>query len=384
MSEFGLDEAHVMFQEKAKDFAQKMLTSGAKERAKQNRYPKEIIRQMGKEGFTGSWIPEEYGGQPGDAVMLGIAAEEFAKVDYFAGLYTVVFFGISVILEHCPSETQKEWLPGVASGEILPCFVITEPQCGSDATAITTRAKREGDYYILNGEKTSATCGMQADLCGIFATVDPSKKAKGVTCFVVPMNLPGVSRTPFIDSGFLPGERASIFLDDVRIPVSYRAGEEGKGFQIALEDFDIFRVMLGLIALGMAETSLDEAFDYAKERHAWGKPILKYEGVSFRLIESLTKVEATRLLCYKAMWMHDQGLPFAKESAMSKYLGPVVAMEAIHNALLTFGHVGYSVEYPLEQRLRDCLGFEFGDGTADIMKLNILRSVAGSQYLPYD
>ena len=383
MPEFGFNEAQLMFQEKARDFARRVLAPGAKERCKQNRYPREIVKRMGEEGFQGLWIPEEYGGQPGDAVMLGITGEEFGKIDHAATLIPLEAFGAAIIVGHSHPDTQKEWLSRVAAGDVIPCFSITEPECGSDATALRTRATKDGDYYILNGEKSSVTIGMQADLAGLFATVDPSKKAKGVTSFVVPLDLPGISRTPFVDSGYISLERSSIFLDDVRISVKYRAGEEGQCFGLALKDFDVFRVMLALSVLGMAETSLDEAFEYAKERRAWGRPILKFEGVSFRLVESLTKVEATRLLCYKALWLHDQGLPFAKESAMVKYLGPVVAMDAIHNALLTFGHVGYSAEYPLEQRLRDAMGYEFADGTADIMKLNILRDIAGTQYLPY-
>lgn len=383
MPEFGFNETQLMFKEKARDFAQRVLAPGAKERCKQNRYPPEIVKQMGKEGFQGLWILEEYGGQPGDAVMLGITAEEFGKVDHAAALIPLEAFGAAVIVGHSHPDTQKEWLPKVAAGDVIPAFSITEPECGSDATALRTRATREGDHYILNGEKTSVTIGMQAHVAGVFATVDPSKKGRGVTCFVVPLDLPGVSRTPFVDTGYISLERSSIFLDNVRIPVKYRSGEEGQGFRLALQDFDIFRVMLALSVLGMAETSLDEAFNYAKERRAWDRPILKFEGVSFRLVENLTKVEATRLLCYRALWQHDQGLPFSKESSMVKYMGPVVAIDAIHAALLTFGHVGYSVEYPLEQRLRDAIGYEFADGTADIMKLNVLRHVAGPQYLPY-
>lgn len=384
MPEFGFNEIHLMFQEKARDFAQKVLAPGAKERQKQNRISKEILKRMGEEGFQGLWIPEEYGGQPGDAMMLGITAEEFGKVDFAAAMTaTTTTFGAAVIIGQSHPDTQKEWLPRLAAGDIIPAFSLTEPESGSDAITLKTSATRDGDYYILNGEKTSITWGMQADIAEVFATVDPSKKARGITCFVVPLDLPGVSRSPFLDSGHLSMERASVFFDNVRIPVKNRAGEEGQGFRVALDDMDIFRVAIALCDLGMAEASLDEAFTYAKERRAWGRPILKYEGVSFRLIESLTKVEATRLLCYKALWLHDQGLPFAKESSMVKYLGPVIAMEAIHNAFLTLGHVGYSAEYPVEQRLRDALGSEFADGSADIMKLNVLRHVAGREYLPY-
>jgi cyclohexanecarboxyl-CoA dehydrogenase len=383
MAEFGFNEVQLMFQDKARDFATRVLAPGAKERVKQNRYPKEIVKRMGEEGFQGLWIPEQYGGQPGDAVMMGITAEEFGKVDHAATLFPLLAFGIAVMLGQCHPDAQKEWLPRVVRGEVVPCFSLSEPECGSDATALKTRAKRDGDFYVLSGEKTSITLGTEANLAGLFATVDPSKKARGITCFVVPLDLPGVSKIPFADTGWISLERSSVFLDDVRVPAKYRAGEEGGGFLFALEDFNVFRVMLALSALGMAETSLDEAFTYAKERRAWGRPILKFEGVSFRLVENLTKVEAARLLCYKALWLHDQGMPFAKESAMCKYLGPVVALDAIHSAYLTFGHVGYSAEYPIEQRLRDCLGYEFADGSADIMKLNVLRHVAGTQFLPY-
>lgn len=160
MPEFGFSEAQLIFKQKAQDFADKVLAPGAKERCKQNQYPREIVQQIGKEGFQGLWIPEDYGGQPGDAMMLGITAEEFGKVDHAAALFPLEAFGAAVILARCHPEVQREWLPRIACGEVIPCFGITEPECGSDATALRTRATRDGDDYILNGEKTSLSFGM--------------------------------------------------------------------------------------------------------------------------------------------------------------------------------------------------------------------------------
>jgi cyclohexanecarboxyl-CoA dehydrogenase len=183
--------------------------------------------------------------------------------------------------------------------------------------------------------------------------------------------------------GCKPIGRASIFLDNVAVPESHRLGEEGRGFHLVMSQFDTIRVLLGLICMGAAQTSLDEAITYAKQRMAFGKPIAKFEGVSFKIAEAATMIEAGRLLSYRALAMKDAGQFHAKESAMVKWLCPVIAVDVIHNCLLIHGQIGYSEEYPLEQRLRDVMGFELADGTADIMKLIIVREIMGREYLPY-
>ncbi|MDP2952627.1 MAG: acyl-CoA dehydrogenase family protein, partial [Chloroflexota bacterium] len=268
-------------------------------------------------------------------------------------------------------------------GDRIICLALTEPGCGSDAAALTTRAVREGDHYVLSGEKTSITQGMQADAALLFAKTDPAARARGVSCFLVPLDLPGVVRSRLPSMGFRPLMAASIILDGVRVPARYRMGEEGRGFHMVMGQFDFIRPCLGLASLGAAQASLEEAIAYAKQRTAFGQPIGKFEGVSFKIAEHLTRVEAARWLCYRTLWLRDQGIPHTKESAMCKWLCPEVAVQAIHDALLLHGHLGYSEEYPIEQRLRDVIGLEIGDGTAQIMKLIITREVLGREFLPY-
>ena len=263
------------------------------------------------------------------------------------------------------------------------CLALTEPDCGSDAAAIRMKAVREGDYYILNGEKTSITGGMTSDVSYLFAKTDPKAGARGVTSFLVPLDLPGVTKSAMSDMGFKSQPRCSIFMDDVRVPLDHRLSDEGKGFYMLMGTFDVLRVFLSLSALGGAETSLNEAIAYAKLRTAFGRPIARFEGVSFKIAEHATWIEVARLLCYRALWLADQGLPHTKEAAMCKWLGPVVARNAIHDALLIHGHVAYSEELPIEQRLRDVIGYEMADGTADIMKTIVARELIGKESRPY-
>lgn len=287
--EFGFTETQELFRKTLKEFCHRELAAGAKERAKGDHFPKEVLKKMAKIGILGLTIPEEYGGRPSDWVSVGIAVE-----------------------------------------------AVTEPEAGSDAAALQTRAIREGDFYVLKGEKTSITLGMQSDI-----------------------------------------------LENVRIPALYRLGEEGQGFYIVMNQFDAIRVCLGLMCVGIAQTSLEEAINYAKNRYAFGKPIAKFEGISFKIAEDYTLLEAARLLCYRALWMKDKGVVHIKESAMCKWFCPQVAVRVIHNAILIHGHYGYSEEMPLEQRLRDVIGWEFADGTAEIMKIIISRELMGREYLPY-
>jgi cyclohexanecarboxyl-CoA dehydrogenase len=242
---------------------------------------------------------------------------------------------------------------------------------------------RDGDHYILNGEKTAISSGMQAHAAAVWVKTDPTAGTRGVTAFFVPTDLPGIERLPFADMGFRVAERASMTLDNVRIPAKYVIGEEGKGFYVGMGMFDWIRVILSLQPLALGEQSVYDAIDYAKQRTAFGKPIAKYDAVSFRLVDSLAKIEAAKLLCYKALWLKDQGMKATKEAAMAKSICPAIGIEACNNAMLTLGHVGYSSDYPVEQRLRDALGYQFADGTADIQRTILVREFIGKEYLNY-
>jgi len=374
-----------MLQQQLQLFVQGDVIPSLKEIGEADRIPRDLYERIAAQGYLGINLPEEYGGQPADWISLGMVCEEIGKADIFLGLSVASSTAVARALVVEGSETLKErWVSKIIQGQALVCHALTEPDCGSDAVAIRTRADRQGDYYILNGEKTSISVGMQADLAMVYAKTDVTAGARGVSCFVLPLDLPGISKSLYEDMGLKMAGRASLIFDDVKVPKEYRLGPEGEGFPITMKNFDILRVCVALTGLGAARASMEDAISFAQQRMAFGRPIAKFEGVSFKIAENTTFVEAARLLCYHALWLRDQGQPHTKESAMCKWWGPKVAVEAaIHDALLIHGHIGYSREYPLEQRLRDAIGIEMGDGTAEIMKIIICRELMGKEFLPY-
>ncbi|MDP6416369.1 MAG: acyl-CoA dehydrogenase family protein, partial [Gammaproteobacteria bacterium] len=249
--------------------------------------------------------------------------------------------------------------------------------------AIRSRAVRNGDSYVLSGEKAPVSMGCSADVAMFFAKTDPAAGARGVSCFWMPLDLPGITSSPISHTGWKPMSAASVNLVDVVLAKSLLVGEEGKGFSITMGMADCARPLVGLLALGLAQSSLDEAATYVQQRSAFGRPLSKFEGISFSIAERATSIEAARLLCYNTLAMEDEGLRHTKESAMCKLLCPEVAISTIHASIRMHGHVGYSEYYPLEQRLRDAVGFEFTDGTPEIMKLVIARELMGRMAVPY-
>ncbi|MDP7239776.1 MAG: acyl-CoA dehydrogenase family protein [Dehalococcoidia bacterium] len=384
MGEFTFTEAQNMFQRQVRDFARKELLPGAKERAKQDTMDTNLVKRMGDMGLLGLTLPQEYGGTPGDWVMVGITVEEIARADFSLSLVPHQVIGCGLGIVQGSDEAKEKWLPPLISGEKLVALCLTEPGCGSDAAAIQTTATRTGDGYLLRGEKTSITLGMQSEVAVVFAKSDPKGGARGVSAFLVPTDSKGLSRSGMADTGCKPMGRSSYFFDDVMVPENYRLGDEGKGFYTVMGQFDFIRNCLGLETLGAAEASLDEAIEYAKTRQAFGRPIGKFEGVSFKLAEAATMIEAARLICFRALWLMDQGRPHTKETAMCKWLAPKVAWKVIHDCLLIHGQVAYSLDLPIEQRLMDIMGWEIGDGTEEVMKVIIGRELLGREYLPYD
>jgi cyclohexanecarboxyl-CoA dehydrogenase len=261
---------------------------------------------------------------------------------------------------------------------------LTEPRGGSDAGNLALAARRDGDRYILNGEKSSISMADQADASIVFArTGKPEDGPRGVSAFLVPMNSKGVSTSRFNDIGSKAVGRGSIFFDDVEVPVTHRLSGEGMGFAQVMQGFDYSRALIGLQCAAAAQASLDETWRYVKERHAFGAPIAQYQGVTFPLAEGETMIAALRQLCYHALDLRDAGAPHTAEAAMCKWLGPKTAVDVIHQCLLTHGHYGWSFDLPHQQRLRDVMGLEIGDGTAQIMKLIIAREKAGKVAVQY-
>jgi cyclohexanecarboxyl-CoA dehydrogenase len=271
----------------------------------------------------------------------------------------------------------------MARGEVVMALALTEPEAGTDARAIQTRARRDGDSYVLDGQKSGISLAMSAQALVTFARLEQDGADAGISAFLVPVDSPGVSRTPFEDMGSRAVGRGAFFFDSVSLPASYLIGKPGGGLRGVLNAFDFSRFIIGLMCLGAAEQSLEETMRYVMERKAFGRPIGQFEGVSFPIAEHATYLEAARWFCYRGLWLRDQGLPHTKEAGMAKWWAPKVSVDCIHECILLHGQYGYTKELPLEQRLRDVIGLEIGDGTAQVSKIVIARELLGRDSLPY-
>lgn len=345
-------------------------------------FPREEVKALAEVGLLGLRAPADYGGMEASYVQCGIAAEEVGRGDFNCTLFLQINNIWAELLKLADPEAQRQWFPPLVNGDLVFAFALTEPEAGSDAAHIRTRAIRDGDYYVIDGEKSSTTFAGLADVCAVFVRTG-GEGARGISTVVVPLDLPGVSRAVYRSPGERLTQRGSLYFSGVRVPVANRIGEEGTGFYQAMQAFDFNRAIIALACVGAAEQSLEETIAYVKERRAFGQPLGRYEGVSFQIAEHLTRLEAARLLSYKALWLRDQGLPHTKEMAMAKWLAPQVAVDAIRSCIILHGHYGYNQDLPLEQRLRDVLGLEIGDGTPEIMKLVIVRETLGREFLPY-
>ena len=363
----------------ARRFAADHLAAGYRSRATAGAFGPDLVRRMGGLGLIAPELPEEFGGLGAGSIYSGVIIEEIARADFNVGYVNVLASLNGQILAHfANAEIKRHWLPRLIAGEVMIAIALTEPRGGSDAAHLGLRMERAGDHYVINGEKTSISAADQAAGAVVFArTGMPEDGARGVSAIFVPMDLPGISTTRFTDLGQHAIGRGSIFFDNVRVPVDHRLGEEGRGFVQVMQGFDFSRSLIGLQCLGTARQSLDETWAYVGERKAFGKPLGAFQGITHQLADFDTRVEAARLLSFNALWLKDRGLPHVAEAAMAKWWPPLIAYEAIHACLLIHGHAAYSTELPFEQRLRDVLGLQIGDGTAHIMKNIIARERAG-------
>lgn len=343
-----------------------------------------LWRELADLGVTGLRISNEYGGSEADGVTAGIAAEEVGRGDFNAA-YAVVLNGlIGEILQLNASEfLKKRWLEPLAKGRLLLGIAVTEPGAGSDVSRMKLKAVRDKDQYVLNGEKSGISLARNADGFLVFAKTEADAGTKGISAFLVESDSPGVEIRLMEDMGNVPIGRGSIFLDHVRIPADHLVGEENKGFYQVMKGFDLSRVLIALQCIGAAEQTLDETIRHVKERQAFGKALAAFEGVSFPIAEWHTRLEMARWLCYRTLWLRDHGLPHTKEASMCKWIGPQTAVQTIHECLLLNGHYAYTKEMPIEQRLRDVIGLEIGDGTAQTQKIVIAKELIGKISKPY-
>ncbi|ASW04162.1 cyclohexanecarboxyl-CoA dehydrogenase [Paraburkholderia aromaticivorans] len=378
-----LDEDLVALGEHARRFAQGRVAPGFQERDKTRALDRDLMLEMGQMGFIAPELPEQYGGQGMGCLAAGVIHEEIARADLsLSYINLLASLNGQILAHHAAPEIAKPWLERLTQGSALLAIALTEPRGGSDAANLRLRMERVGDHYVLNGEKTSISAADQADAAVVFArTGSVEDGARGVSAVLVPMDLPGITRNRFDCHGQRAIGRGSIFFENVRVPVDHLLGDEGKGFVQVMQGFDFSRALIGLQVLAVARVSLDETWEYVAQREAFGKPLSAFQGVSHPLAEYETQVEAARLLCLQTLWLKDRGLPHTAEAAMCKWWGPKLSYDVVHQCLLSFGHGGYD-RGPLEQRLRDVLGFQIGDGTAQIMKTIIARTHAGRNAVP--
>lgn len=369
--------------EHAERFAQGRVAPGFLERDQTRVLDRALMREMGQMGFIAPELPEAVGGQGMGSLAAGVIHEAIAKADLsISYINLLASLNGQILAQHGQPEVARPWLERLTQGEALLAIALTEPRGGSDAANLRLRVERVGDEYVINGEKTSISAADQADAVVVFGrTGSIDSGAHGVTALLVPSDVPGLTRNRFDCHGQRAIGRGSLFFENVRVPVDHRLGDENKGFVQVMQGFDFSRALIGLQVLSVARASLEESWEYAAQREAFGQPLTAFQGVSHPLADFDTQVTAARLLCLQALWLKDHDLPHSAEAAMCKWWAPKLAYDAIHQCLLTHGHGGYDRGI-MEQRLRDVLGFQIGDGTAQIMKTVIARTRAGRKAVP--
>jgi alkylation response protein AidB-like acyl-CoA dehydrogenase len=373
---FLLSEEHEMIRKMVRDFAKNEVEPTAAERDEEERFDMEIFRKMADLGLTGIPFPEEYGGIGSDYLAYCIAVEELSRVCASTGVTLSAHTSLASwpIYKYGTEEQKQKYLVPLAQGTSIGGYGLTEPGSGSDAGGMRTTAKLDGDHYVLNGSKIFITNGGIADIYVVFAVTDPSSKHKGTSAFIIESGFDGFSVGKKEKKlGIRSSPTTEIIFEDCRVPVENMLGAEGEGFKIAMTTLDGGRNGIAAQAVGIAQGALDAAVGYAKERVQFGKPIAAQQGVSFKLADMATSVEASRLLTYQAAWRESEGLSYGKESAMSKLFAGDTAMKVTTEAVQVFGGYGYTKDYPVERYMRDAKITQIYEGTQEIQRLVISR-----------
>jgi len=376
---FDLTDEQKSLQMKAREFSRNELLPHFTRWDRESEFPRALLRKMGEAGLLGSTVPEEYGGMGTDRVTNGLIVEELARGD--SNLSLLAFGTLYEMLSFAPEELKQEWAPKLVRGERFLGIALTEPQSGCDAANVRTVAERRGEIYIVNGVKNCVSI-LNADGWSLLAGTDRGSGARGISMFLLHRDTPGLTISrPKSDLGGRAVPRGVLTLEDARIPAGHLMGEENCGFYYIMDAFDYNRALIGLMCIGAARQSLEETIEYVRCRRSFGRAISMNQGVSFPIAEADTYLELARNLCFKVLWLRDNDLPHRRETAMCKWWVPKICVDVLHQCLLLHGHYGYSQDLPLEQRLRDVLGWEIGDGTAQIQKLIIARELIGREFV---
>jgi alkylation response protein AidB-like acyl-CoA dehydrogenase len=375
---FELTEEHLMIRQAARDFAQNELKPGVIERDEHQKFPAEQIKKLGELGFLGMMVSPQYGGSGMDAISYSIVMEELSKVDASASV--VVSVNNSLVcygLEKYGSEEQKQkFLIPLAQGEKIGAFCLSEPEAGSDATSQRTTAIDMGDHYLLNGTKNWITNGSTASTYIVMAQTDASKKHKGINALIVEKGMEGFTVGAKENKlGIRGSDTHSLMFTDVKVPKENRIGEDGFGFKFAMATLEGGRIGIASQALGIAAGAYELSIQYAKERKAFGKTIADLQAIQFKLADMATEIEAARLLCYRAAWLKDNGLPYAQAASMAKLFASETAMRTTVEAVQIHGGYGYVKEYHVERLMRDAKITQIYEGTSEIQRIVISREV---------
>ncbi len=367
--DFDLSQENKMLQKMVRDFAQKEIVPYIREWDEQGSFDPAVVTKMAKLGMLGTPIPEEYGGGGMDYLSYVLISEELDRADTAFRTFATVHVGLNslTLLQWGTEEQKQRWLVPQAGGEKLAAFGLTEPGAGSDVGAIETTARRDGDHYILNGEKLWISLADVADNFLVFATTDRSLKHNGLCAFVVERGMPGLSTDSIHGKlGIRAGNTGSISFQDVRVPKENMLGEEGEGFKIAMSALDNGRLSVAGGAIGLSQACLDASVKYANERHTFGQPIGKYELVQQMIARMVLGIESARLLTYRAAWMKNKGLRCTRETSLAKWHAADVAMQSALDAVQIHGAYGYTNEFPVERFMRNAKAFSIYEGTAQI------------------
>ena len=376
-----LSEEQRMIRDMARDFAREKLLPNAARWDREHEFPAEAVAEMGVLGLMGMLVPEEWGGAAADNVAYALALEEVAAGDgscsTIMGVHNSV--GCMPILRFGTEEQKQRFLGPLARGEMLAAFCLTEPQAGSDASSIRTRARLDGNHWVLNGTKQFITSGNRADIAIVFAVTDPNAGKKGISAFIVPTKTPGY-RVASVERklGQHASDTCQIVFEEMRLTPDLMLGEAGQGYRIALSNLEGGRIGIAAQSVGMARAAYEAALAYAKERQSFGKPIIEHQAVGFRLADMATQIEAARLLVLNAAQKRDAGEPCLTEAAMAKLFASEMAERVCSDAIQIHGGYGYLEDFPVERIYRDVRVCQIYEGTSDIQRLGISRALAAA------
>ncbi len=375
---FDLTDEQKRLKQTIREFAEAEVAPGAAERDRMSRFPSELIPKLVGRKLLGILIPKEHGGAGLDALSAAIVIEEIARVD--GSLAMMVASHNALCAGHIQrfgnEDQRKRYLPRLASGEALGAWALTEPHAGSDASALETTARRDGDHWVINGQKMFITQGSVAGIYVVLASTDASKGMKGLSAFVVEKGVPGLKPGPQTDRFGVRGcDNAPVSLENVRIPAENLVGRLNEGFSQAMELLCGGRILIGAMAVGLAQAAFEAALSYSKERVQFGKPIAEQEAMKFMLADMATELGAARLLVYQAAWLKDQGRPYTKEASFAKLYASEAATRIANKAMQIHGGYGYLKDRPVERYLRDAKLCEIGEGTSEIQRLIIAKEL---------